>query len=612
MLVLHKRARFIVFFTLVAMTLLVYPPFNDQLNVPKYSILFFAISISPIVLAYPKFGFLNIKTWRTWAPQVLFLLIMLTLILFSDHKNLVFFGNYGRNLGWFQYLGFAVLFLLTAYSFTFKTLVSFFHLFIILGITLALYGFLQYNRIDFISYVDTGFPVIATLGNSNFASAFIGLSSISLIWKITTLKDIKRKLLFVIILVFNIYVIVISKSTQGFFVLLIGTFLYLGIRFFTSRASLGFSYFALFSLSLLLGFLGLFQIGPLTKFVYQESTSYRGDYYRAAWNMFKSDPFKGVGVDAFGIYYRTFRDATAAMRLGPNITVDYAHNAPLQMLATGGVFLFLAYFICIFFVLMAVRKGFKKFKGEERFLFGAIVSIWLGYLMQEQVSPNQLTLAAFGSVISGAIVALGFNDNSIRIDSTRKISKFTRRQSPAPILLVNGITFLLVFLTFFILIPRWTAEINIRSAKLLSVSPTDLQGISYKEDLALTAVSMQPKEIQYHLLAADVFLTTGNMDGARLQLKKVLEINPNSDQSMVYLASLYEYSEEWNEAIKLRILASRVDPFNTKNYLQLGKDLAEIGDYQAISKVIELVAPLAGKSTIADDLKALLPTAPTS
>jgi hypothetical protein len=40
--------------------------------------------------------------------------------------------------------------------------------------------------------------------------------------------------------------------------------------------------------------------------------------------------------------------------------------------------------------------------------------------------------------------------------------------------------------------------------------------------------------------------------------------------------------------------------------------LARIGDYQAVNKIIELVAPLAGKSTIVNDLKALLPAAPTS
>jgi hypothetical protein len=55
-----------------------------------------------------------------------------------------------------------------------------------------------------------------------------------------------------------------------------------------------------------------------------------------------------------------------------------------------------------------------------------------------------------------------------------------------------------------------------------------------------------------------------------------------------------------------------MDPNDTDNWLQLGKMLARVGDYQAVNKVIELVAPLAGNSTIADDLKALLPAVPTS
>jgi hypothetical protein len=55
-----------------------------------------------------------------------------------------------------------------------------------------------------------------------------------------------------------------------------------------------------------------------------------------------------------------------------------------------------------------------------------------------------------------------------------------------------------------------------------------------------------------------------------------------------------------------------MDSNDTDNWLQLGKLLARVGDYQAVNKVIELVAPLAGKSTIANDLKALLPAVPTS
>jgi hypothetical protein len=53
-----------------------------------------------------------------------------------------------------------------------------------------------------------------------------------------------------------------------------------------------------------------------------------------------------------------------------------------------------------------------------------------------------------------------------------------------------------------------------------------------------------------------------------------------------------------------------LDQNNTINWLQLGKNLAQIGDYQALNKVIEQVKPLADKSTIVNDLKALLSSNP--
>jgi two-component SAPR family response regulator len=79
-----------------------------------------------------------------------------------------------------------------------------------------------------------------------------------------------------------------------------------------------------------------------------------------------------------------------------------------------------------------------------------------------------------------------------------------------------------------------------------------------------------------------------------------------------YAAQVYERVGLMDEAIKIRIVATKMDPNDTDNWLRLGQNLARVGDYQAINKVIELVAPLAGKSTIANDLKALLPAVPTS
>ena len=89
------------------------------------------------------------------------------------------------------------------------------------------------------------------------------------------------------------------------------------------------------------------------------------------------------------------------------------------------------------------------------------------------------------------------------------------------------------------------------------------------------------------------------------------EIDPRSYDSVVMAAKVYELAGLTEEAIKTRIAATKMDPNDTDNWLQLGKNLAQVRDFKAIAKVIELVKPLEAKSTIADDLRKLLPVAPT-
>jgi O-antigen ligase len=596
------------------MVLLIVPTFNDSINIPKYSVLFFAAAFGASILSIPKFGLLEKKNWKTSAPPMLFLSIMLIMALITDHKYTAFFGTYGRNNGWFQYLGLAALFLLTAFSFNFVTLKKFYNLLVILGITVAFYGFLQYKGIDFLNYTDTGLPVIATLGNSNFASSFMGLTAIALLWKITDSKPIFLKIVLAIILLGQIYVINVSQSSQGLFILLIGGLAFLGIRFFTSSKKIGVTFFSIFGVASFLGLLGLFQIGPLTKFVYQTSTTYRGDYYRAAWKMFESSPFTGVGIDRYGEYYRMYRDVDAAFRLGPSSVANNAHNAFLQLLATGGILLFLAYFLMMVLIALAAAKGLKKFKGDEKALFGALIALWSAFQIQAQVSIDQITIAAVGWVLAGAVVALGFNSELIS-DAAFQPHTYPKQRRGAienQTLVAGGLSIVLVITSFSWLVPIWRADYNIKKARILQGNPGDFNFLAEKKNLALKAVEGAPGEVRYKLLASVVLFSAKELELARLQLRDALETDPMSYDSVVNAAELYEMVNLTDEAIKTRIVATKMDSKDTDNWLQLGKNLAQVGDFEALKKVIELVEPLKAKSTIADDLRRLLPVVPTS
>jgi O-antigen ligase len=610
---LQRRARFIVLIAIALMVLLIIPTFNEYSNIPKYSILFIASAIGAAVLGVPKFGFLERKNWKSWAPPIVFLTIMLILTLITDHKHTAFFGTYGSGNGWLHYLGFTTLFLLTAFSFNFVTVTKLFHMLIILGIIVGLYGFLQFKGIDFIIYTESSLPVTATFGNSNFASAFIGLAGIALVWRISETKNLSLKILLLAILLGLLYVIYVSQSVQGFYIFFVGLLLYIGIIIFAFNKKVGLLYSLFCGTGFMLVFLGLLQIGPLKGFVFQISNLSRVDYYRTSWRMFVSHPFTGVGIDRFGDYYRSYRDIDAAFRFSPRSVANHAHSASFQFLATGGILLFLAYLVLLVFVIVAAVQGIKKFKDNDKILFGVLVSIWLASQFHAQISAAQITLTAINWVLSGAIISLGFNSELIsskdfppNIYADRRGGAFANSK-----LFAGGLASILFVTSFVWLVPIWRAEYNIKLSRTLQGNSENLNFITERNRLILKSVLSVPGEVKYKIFAADILIASGEAQLARQQLFDALKLDPRSYDANVYMALAYERDGLIHDAIKSRFVAAKMDPNDTSNWLQLGKNLARVGDYQAVNNLIELVAPLAGKSTIARDLNALLPAVPT-
>ena len=606
---LQNRARYIVFTTIVLMVLIVVPAFYDLTNIPKYSVLFIASALALSCLLNPRFGFLNRDKWKINTPPIVFLVIMLMLALLTDERYMAFFGKYGRNNGWLQYLSFVILFFIAAYSFNIYFTRRFLEIIIILGGITSIYGYLQYLGIDFINYETTGLPVIATLGNSNFASTLIGLSCVAAFWKATDSNLIKVKLLLIGVLVFELYVTFISQSLQGLYIALIGIFLFVGFRFFSSNKRILFSYLTAYSLLLITALFGLLQMGPLAKIIYQPSISYRGDYFRAAWQMFESDIWTGVGIDRYGDNYRIFRDADAVFRLGPSSVANYAHNVFLQLLATGGIFLVIAYLFTLALVVFASFKGFRKFHGQDRTLFAAVFAMWIAFQGQSVISIDQVTIATLGWVLSGILIALGLNiefideQSKLLNNASSKKRAGSRFQSALP-----GLSALFaLFIAISWLIPTWQAEASIKRATKLKGNLSEPGYAEEKQRLALNAISARPGEIYYKILAADVLIEINELESARLQLKSALDIDPKSYDSIIYTAQVYERAGILDSAIKLRITASQIDKYDTNNWSKLGSNLAEVGDFESIKKIIQLLQPIKNKTLIVSELTNLLP-----
>ena len=150
--------------------------------------------------------------------------------------------------------------------------------------------------------------------------------------------------------------------------------------------------------------LGALQIGPLTKYIYKNSVSLRGEYWQAGWNMGSDHPFTGVGFDTYGDWYRRARDTQALILPGPNTTTNAAHNVPFDVFAFGGWPLFLSYLGILTLSVIAIVKVTRRNRQYDA-VFVTLTTAWACYQLQSIISINQIGLAVWGWLFGGALIA---------------------------------------------------------------------------------------------------------------------------------------------------------------------------------------------------------------
>ena len=103
----------------------------------------------------------------------------------------------------------------------------------------------------------------------------------------------------------------------------------------------------------------------------------------------------------------------------------------------------------------------------------------------------------------------------------------------------------------------------------------------------------------YKIESADSLYMLGLRDLAIESAKKVVAIDPINPTYIGVLATMYEASGEYNNAIKQRINLINVDPNNAKNYLQLLRLYKQIGDVNNASLMLGKIISLTPNSEIA-------------
>jgi O-antigen ligase len=387
-----------------------------------------------------------------------------------------FYGVYGRNNGALTYFLLVIFFLAALTIRAIKNFKSIIFALLFAGYVNIIYCLWVLMFGDFIGWSNPYGNILGTLGNPNFIGSFLGIFlSVFVAVAIGNSSSIFYRYGALIIIPVTSYEIFKSQAIQGRVVAALGIGI-VGFYYIKSRFANHYLWIYSILCTTIGGFsiLGALQVGPLTDLIYKTSVSLRGQYWLSGLNAGKTHPFTGVGMDSLGDWYRRTRDAHALVLPGPDTVVNAAHNVVLDMFAFGGFPLLVSYVALIAFVFVAILKLSIRSKNFDPTLVALVVA-WIGYQAQSIISINQIGLAVWGWLLSGAIIAYEHVTRTASLDvansvKSGRVNTLNGQNSHLTMVAILG-----AILGIITALPPLTADSKWRSAMVtLSVSDVEV------------------------------------------------------------------------------------------------------------------------------------------
>ena len=505
----------------------------------------------------------SLKTWNAiWANHRSISVALLAFLAASLNSTLqseapftqTFYGVYGRNNGFLLYFLLVLLVVAVLASEKISSLRAVVKSIMLAGFINLIYCAWVLAFGDFVGWSNPYGNILGTLGNPNFVGAFLGIfSSILFTMALANLNNFKYLAIIVPSLAITLFEIVKSHAIQGrvlfVFGLMINGFFFLRGKFKSALPVVAYSIVC--GLSVIIGILGTLQIGPAAKYLYKESVSLRGEYWHAGLNMAKQNLFSGVGFDSYGDWYRISRRASALIKPGPDTVSNTAHNVLIDLFAFGGLPLLISYLAVLLIVVVTIIRVCKRNRNFD-FIFVSLVGAWSCFQLQSFISINQVGLAVWGSILSGAIIAYGrIVSNPETSNNSRVLPGVKKQKSEAVISpgLRVGIGFAIGLL---IAIPPFSADSKWGSAQESRNAA--------KVERALEPSYFNPESSTKYLQAVELFEVSGLTQLAHKYALEAVSFNPHSYDSWRAL-SLVKDSTQAERDLAISKM-KKLDPMN--------------------------------------------------
>ena len=435
-------------------TLLISPNTNlDPINIIKFTVLlvgagYLLADYQKVVRAYKNSG----KAYKTfaWATLIGVGYQFVGLIITDAPIWQKIYGAFGRNTGLLTYLALAILALMASTIKESREVLTTIKVFSgIMGFQIA-YGLIQWAGLDPYSWKNLYNPVIGTLGNPNFSSAFYGISA-SLILPLIFSRDLSSKfrIYFAVSYPLLFVLTIASDSWQGTGLILIGAAIFILVRIRMSKKFklLAYPLVTLYGAVSVLSILGFRGDGPLGSLLNKPTFTIRVDYWQTALNTIANHPFFGVGSDSFGDWFRLMRDEDTVARIGLNVSTNSAHNVVLDMMANTGILVGLAYLLVVILILWKSVPLLWNPNRVSNPVFLPIFLAWFAYQVQSLVSINQIGIGVWGWILQGIMVAMLLKQgNFSEINQVEAKSRNSKKMAQDPSILRLVLTTIFVFI----------------------------------------------------------------------------------------------------------------------------------------------------------------------
>lgn len=563
----------------------------DPFNSAKQFLLLLASSwlLGYFVLTnYRQISLTELKLNKFVVLVVFFCLFGFISLIKTDQKFVGIFGETQRKTGLITYICLSIFILFTSKNVTYKNSKQIYYY---VQFTLAIfliYGTMQLTGNDFVDWLNNYNSIIGTLGNPNFASAFMAMMA-CISFSAILFKPLSKvfKYVCVTLLMWSIFLIYQSDSKQGLVTVAAGIAFIVSVKIvkFNLKAGLA-TIFSFFTLGLF-AVLGMLQVGPLTYFLYKDSVTLRGYYWNAGINMFTQNPLFGVGLDRYGANFNQYKYQEFVLDRGFDLISTNAHNIPIQIFATGGALFGALYLAINFYILARGLKGLKRVSGDQLTLLSGVFGAWIAYQSQALVSIENIGTAVWGWFFGGCIVGLTSTNNKIQTKS-----------NSTKVMLQPLVSMVLVLMMLIPVTNLYRMErLMMRGQELYNSNNPQF----YKELQEVSkAINSNKFADPFHKLASANFLLGIRDSSNGLNYLKKLNLDDERNTQVLYsLANYYESIGDKVNAIKYRVLVSKFDPYNCKNYLRLGLVYKSLGDYVNMNLMLRKINEINPNSDLA-------------